>query len=150
MAEVNLTWVQKHQFVATDSTNHSVVISSASDGVGMKPSELLLVSLASCTGYDVVNILQKKRARLIDLRVKVTGEQDSNPPWCFQNIHIHYEVVGIGLDPKAVEQAIMLSEEKYCSVSATLRRGVDITWDYEVIEWDLGEPVGDKPVAAPA
>lgn len=139
MAEVNLTWVQGQQFVGTDSTNHSVVISSPEDGVGIKPSELLLLSLAACTGYDVVNILRKKRAKLTDLRIKVTGEQDSEPPWCFQRIHIHYEATGIDLDPKAVERAIMLSEEKYCSVSATLRKAAKITWDYAVIEMDVGQ-----------
>lgn len=140
MSEVNLTWVQSLQFVGTDSTDHSIVIASPKDGVGVKPSDLLLLSVGSCTGYDVANILQKKRARLIDLRIRVSGEQRDEAPWCFERIHIHYEVIGVGIDPNDVEQAITLSEEKYCSVAATLRPSVEITWDYEVKELDI-EPV---------
>jgi putative redox protein len=135
MSEVHVTWLQDLQFVATDSTNHSVVMSRPGEGsVGMKPSELLLVSLAGCTGFDVVNILLKKRAKLTGARIHATGEQASDPPWPFQKIHIHYELIGYGLSTTAVEQAIRLSEEKYCSVSATLRPTVTLTWDYEVRE----------------
>jgi putative redox protein len=135
MGEVQVTWLQDMQFVGTDSTQHSVVISAPGEkSVGMKPSELLLVSLASCTGVDVVNILQKKRVQLSNLHITVSGEQDPKPPWAFRKIHIHYRLVGKDLSPKAVEQAIHLSEEKYCSVAATLRAGVEMSWDYELTE----------------
>ncbi len=136
MAEINVTWVQSFQFIGTDSTKHSVVLSGSGpeDGIGMKPSQLLLVSLGSCTAYDVVNILRKKRQKLTGLRVRVTSEQESEPPWAYSKIHIHYEVTGHNLNPDAVEQAIHLSEEKYCSVSATLKKGVELTYDYEIID----------------
>ena len=98
----------------------------------MKPSELLLVALAGCTGVDVVNILRKKRLNLSNLCITVTGEQDPKPPSTFRKMHIHYRVTGKDLSAKAVEQAIQLSEEKYCSVAATLRAGVEISWDYEL------------------
>jgi putative redox protein len=133
MGEVQVTWVQDMQFVGTDSTQHSVVMSAPGEkSVGMKPSELLLVSLAGCTGVDVVNILRKKRLHLSNLHITVTGEQDPKPPWTFRKMHIHYRVTGKGLSAKAVEQAIQLSEEKYCSIAATLRAGVEISWDYEI------------------
>jgi putative redox protein len=139
MGQVQVTWVQNMQFVGTDSTKHSVVLSGSDDGTGMKPSELLLVALGGCTGYDVVNILGKKRQKLTGLRIAVSGEQHSEPPWSFHTIHIHYEVMGQGLEPAAVEQAIKLSEEKYCSVSATLAHAATITYDFNIV--DVGESV---------
>lgn len=134
MAQVNVTWVQSKTFLGTDSTNHSVVMSSVDDGVGMKPSELLLVALGGCTAYDVVGILEKKRANLQDVQVSVTGEQAKEAPWSFQRIHIHYFVSGTNLRDQDVARAIELSERKYCSVSATLRPQVEITTDYEIRE----------------
>jgi putative redox protein len=134
MAEAQVTWIQDFQFVGSDSTNHSVILSTpGEDSIGMKPSELLLVSLAGCTSVDVVNILHKKRVKLGGLRVKVSGEQAPLPPWTFEKFHIHYEVTGKDISEKDVERAITLSEEKYCSVSATLRAAAKITQDYEII-----------------
>ncbi|HEX2907102.1 MAG TPA: OsmC family protein, partial [Phototrophicaceae bacterium] len=112
MGQVNVTWVQNKTFVGTDSTKHSVVISSIDDGVGIKPSELLLLALGSCTAYDVVNILEKRRAQVTDVRVTVSGEQQEEPPWPFRQIHVHYAVSGFDLKPEDVEKAIKLSEEK--------------------------------------
>jgi putative redox protein len=134
LGQATVTWLQGEQFVGTDSTNHSTVISSGKAGVGMKPSELLLVSLASCTAYDVVNILTKKRAGLTHLHVTASGEQAEEPPWSFQKIHVHYAVRGRNLKPADVEKAVELSEEKYCSVSATLRKAVELTYDIEILE----------------
>ncbi len=133
MAEASVTWVKDFRFVGTDSTNHSVVLSKPGEGsVGMKPSELLLVALASCTAVDVVNILRKKRLTLFNLRVEVKGEQAPTPPWAFEKIHLHFAVEGPDILEKDVERAIELSEEKYCSISATLKPQVKITWDYQL------------------
>lgn len=134
MSQIKVTWVQDKTFIGTDSTNHSVVISSTKDGVGMKPSDLLLVSLASCTGYDVVDILMKKRANIAGVHITVDGEQAGQAPYVFTKIHIHYAVTGFGIKPNDVEKAIKLSKEKYCSVSQTLEPSVEITYDFEVIE----------------
>ena len=133
---VQVTWVQKRQFVGSDSSKHSVVMSSQDDenGTGMKPSDLLLVGLGGCTGYDVVDILLKKRQQLIGLEVVVTGEQDAEPPWPYRKIHIHYILRGKGLREKAVQDAIALSEEKYCSVAATVRGVAEITQEYTIVE----------------
>ena len=94
MGKATVTWVQRLQFVGTDSTRHSVVISAPDEanGVGMKPSELLLVSLGACTAFDVVNILQKKRKTLHHLHVEVEGEQQDSAPWPFTRIHVHYVI----------------------------------------------------------
>ena len=133
---VHVTWVQKRQFVGSDSSKHSVVMSSQDEenGSGMKPSDLLLVGLGGCTGYDVVDILLKKRQQLTGLEVVVTGEQDADPPWPYRKIHVHYILHGKGLREKAVQDAIALSEEKYCSVAATVRGVAEIANEYTIVE----------------
>lgn len=138
MAHATIKWLEEKRFVGVDSTDHGVVISSPGEGggIGVKPSDLLLMALGSCTGYDVVNILQKKRQKLTGLEVMVTAEQQAEPPWTFTSFHVHYIVMGRGLDEKAVQDAIELSDEKYCSVSATLKLGATVTHDYEIVEDD--------------
>lgn len=134
MAQAVVKWLQNKQFVGIDSSRHSVVLSAQDDhnGVGCKPSDMLLVALASCTAVDVVEILAKKRTPLTNLEIEVKGEQDSDPPWAFRKIHLSYCLQGSGLTPASVEQAIRLSEEKYCSVAATVRGVAEITWDYHL------------------
>ena len=134
--EATVTWVKKRQFVGTDGTNHSVVMSSQDEEnrVGMSPSQLVLVGLGGCTAYDVVSILEKKRQPLTGLEVKVTGEQAQGPPSPYRKIHIEYLVRGEGLSETAVRDAIALSEEKYCSVAATLRGVAEITYDYTIVD----------------
>jgi putative redox protein len=133
MAEAKITWQPGSRiYIGTDSTKHSVVISTTAEGVGMKPSELLLVAIGSCTAVDVVNILEKKRFQLNSLEITVIGEQDSDPPWTFRKIHLHFKIQGAELTDNAVEQAIQLSEEKYCSVSATVRATAEISTSYEI------------------
>lgn len=135
---VRTVWIEKQQYLGVDSSKHSVVMSSQDEenGTGVSPSELLLLSLAACTAYDVVSILTKKRQRLTGLEVTVTGEQDAYPPWTYRKMHVRYEVRGKGLREKAVADAIELSETKYCSVAATLRGTVELTYDYTIIEDD--------------
>jgi putative redox protein len=133
LAAATVRWVTGKQFVGTDSTHHSVVLSPADVGTGMKPSELLLVALGSCTAVDVVEILAKKRAILTSLEIQITGEQDIDPPWTFRSFHIQYLLKGRGLTEKAVAQAIQLSDEKYCSVAATVRATAPITTGFEIL-----------------
>ncbi len=133
---VAVKWLEKQQFVGIDSTKHSVVMSSQDEenGVGMSPAQLLLVALGGCTSYDVVEILGKKRQRLTGLEVTVTGDQEADPPWPYRKIHLHYKVRGNDLKEKAVQDAIDLSQNKYCSVAATCRGVADITYDYEIVQ----------------
>jgi len=137
-------WISGKKFIGTDSTNHSVVLSTPDEGVGMKPSELLLVALASCTAVDVVEILQKKRIELSSLEISATGEQQTDPPWTFRKIHLLYRVSGKGLTEEAAELAVRLSEEKYCSVAATIRATAEITTEIVIVPLDVPELI---PVA---
>ena len=126
-------WIGGKQFVGIDSTRHSVVLSTQDEGVGIKPSELLLIAVASCSAVDVVDILNKKRMPLSYLEISAQGEQDQDPPWTFRKIHLHYCLSGKALTEKAVAQAIDLSEEKYCSVAATVRATAQIMTDFEIL-----------------
>lgn len=134
MGVATLKWIKDRQFVGIDSTNHSVVISTPMDGVGMKPSDLLLLALASCTAVDVVDILKKKRTPVSLLEISAEGAQDEDPPWTFRKIHLHFKVDGLNLTQQAVEQAIKLSEEKYCSVASTVRATAEIITTFEILE----------------
>lgn len=133
MAQALVRRITGKQFLGVDSTNHSVVLSSPAEGVGVKPSEMLLVALASCTAVDVVEILEKKKIDLTFLEIVSTADQDQDPPWTFRKIHLLYRVKGEGLTEKAVQQAIELSETKYCSVAATIRGVAEITTSYEIL-----------------
>jgi putative redox protein len=134
MGTATVKWVDGKQFIGIDSTHHSVVLSTPDEGVGIKPSELLLIAVASCSAVDVVEILEKKRMPLNHLEISATGEQDQDPPWTFRKIHLRYKIGGKKLTEKAVSQAIQLSEEKYCSVAATIRATAQITTEFEIIE----------------
>ncbi len=134
MGQVQVTWVQNEQFVGTDSANHSVVLSSDKDGTGAKPSDMLLVALGACSAVDIVGILTKKRVELTGLQVKINGQQDADPPWVYRKIHLEYIVRGQGISDKAMQQAIELSEQKYCSVAATVRGVAEITSSYKIVE----------------
>jgi putative redox protein len=134
MAQAQLTWVEREQFVGIDESNHSVVLSTQGEGnaVGMKPSDLLLISLAGCTAVDVVRIIAKGRESLKGMKIEVRADQAPEPPWAFRSIHLHYRLTG-SLSPELVERAIELSEKKYCGVSASLRPQVEITTSYEIL-----------------
>ncbi len=133
MGAATVRWIGGKQFVGIDSSKHSVVLSTLAEGVGMKPSELLLVALASCTAVDVVDILAKKRQVLDSLEIEASGEQDAYPPWTYRKIELCYRLRGKALQEKAVSQAIELSEEKYCSVAATLRGVAQIVTRFEIL-----------------
>jgi putative redox protein len=134
-ANTVLRWIPDgKRFVSTDSTGHSIVISTSDENIGMKPSELILSALAGCTSVDVVGILAKKKTPLSYLEVEVSAEQDADPPWTFRKIHMNFKLKGKGLTKKNVQQAIDLSEEKYCSVGATLRGVAEITTHFSILE----------------
>jgi len=110
--------------IDTDSTRHSAP----------SPMELLLLALGSCTGVDVVSILKKKRAEVSDYRVEIRGERRPQHPRRYQRIAVHHIVTGRNLSRQSMAQAIKLSDEKYCSVAATLRPAAEIISSFEIIE----------------
>ncbi len=129
---VLVKWIEAKQFIGTDSGKHSIVISShdETNHTGMRPSDLLLLGLASCSGYDVVNILQKKRLDLQKLEIEVSPTQADEPPNTFTNVHLTYRLKGHDLTEKAVDQSIKLSLDKYCSVASTISGKAEISYDF--------------------
>ncbi len=132
MANAVVKWVEGKTFLGIDSTAHAVVLSSPAEGIGMKPSELMLVALGACSSVDVVGILEKRKITLTHYEVQVSAEQDEDPPWTFRKIHLKYILAGKDLNEKDVQKAIELSEGKYCSVAATLKGKAEITTEYVI------------------
>jgi putative redox protein len=124
--------VGKERFVAQSPSGHLVALDSDRSSNGAPgPMELLLIALGACTATDVVAILAKKRQKLNSLEVVVSGERATEPPTVWVKLEIIYKLRGM-LEEKAVEHAIQLSEEKYCSVAAMLRKTAPITFRYEI------------------
>ncbi|MDG7008699.1 MAG: OsmC family protein [Nitrososphaerota archaeon] len=122
-------------FLGSDAAGHTVVYDSA-DGVqkGIGPMRALLTSLGACTGMDIVAILNKRKQRLVSLKIQLSGERPEHglpKPWT--SIHIKYVLSGVDLDRKYVEEAIKDSTEKFCSVGATLQPTAKITHSYEIV-----------------
>jgi len=125
-------------FVGVDSRGVPLVIGIAGQPepkwMGAKASDLLLLGIATCSGVDVTGILEKQRQAVVDLEIKVTGEQEQSPPWKFTRVQIEYVIRGKNLKEPLVKQAIELSEEKYCSVLATIRPTVEFHTHYRLEE----------------
>jgi putative redox protein len=131
--EVEAVWQGGTTFIGHNPSGGSVQMGSLQDKPGISPMELLLAGIAGCTGMDVANILEKKRQPIESMKIRVRGKLVEQYPRIFDEIEIEYLIWGNGIDPAAVEQAIHLSEEKYCSVSAMLRAVADIRWSYKIM-----------------
>jgi putative redox protein len=113
--EAQLKWTDGIQFIARAGDGPAVVIDGPESGSGASPMQLVLIGIAGCTAVDVILIMQKKRVNVTDFQVNITGQRAEEHPKRFTNIRIEYVLSGKGIKPNAVEQAIQLSETKYCS-----------------------------------
>ena len=129
---------QRMTFTGTADSGFDVALGAdpkvGGDDDGFRPMELRLISLAGCTGMDVISILRKKRQEVTGFRVEVEAERADDHPKVFTDIHVHYVVHGRGVEPKAVERSIELSETRYCPAQAMLVQAVPITHTYEIVE----------------
>lgn len=132
MTEARATWRQNQEFEGTASSGHSIVV-DGDKKVANSPMELVLIGLCACTGYDVVSILGKKREAFMSLEVRVEAERAASPPTVYTEIKLVYRVGG-KVSHKAVEDAVRLSEEKYCSVAAMLNKTAKIGYRIEYVE----------------
>jgi putative redox protein len=133
---VGVKWNGGLRFVGTDSAGHSIVMDaskqSGGEGSGFSPLQLLLVALGGCTGIDVINILGKQRQEVDDLEIFVSGERAEEPPRVYNSIRVEYRIKGKDIKENAVERAIRLSEDKYCSVGAMLRAKAKVTSNHVI------------------
>jgi putative redox protein len=138
MVEAKVTLMKDMHFSGAASSGHSLVLDadeqSGGSNRGFRPMELLLVGFGGCTGMDVISILRKKRQNVTGLEMNVKGEKAESHPHVFTTVQIEYVVKGKGVQKEAVERAIALSLDKYCSVGATLGKTAKITHSYRIIE----------------
>ena len=133
MQTASVKWVDGQRFVATGPSGHAIVMDSDREtNSGPGPMELLLMALGACTATDVVSVLKKKRQKLESLEVVCSGERATEPPTVWTKLEIVYRLRG-ELDDAAVKHAIELSEEKYCSVAAMLKKTAKLNWRYEIV-----------------
>jgi putative redox protein len=127
-------------FIGISPSGHAQVLDTNHERASAAtPVELLLIALGSCTAVDVISIMRKKRERVTDYRVEIRGERRAEHPRKFTRMEVRHIVRGHNISEKALAQAIELSDEKYCSVAATLRSGVEIVSGYEIVEEEAGE-----------
>lgn len=149
--KASLTWTGPGlRLVGTIAGGPAIVVDSPKEGLGThsgpSPMELVLLGLGGCTGMDVFSILTKKRQPVTGYEVRLEGERADSHPKKYTKIQIEYVVYGKGVDAKAVERAIELSETKYCSVHAMLEESVEITTSYRIVE---EQPTPHEPGDAP-
>lgn len=130
--EATIRWAGRMTFVGKAGSNHLVPMDSGPDFGGdssaTKPMELLLLGLGGCTGMDVVSLLNKMRVDFTALEVNITADQAEEHPTVYTRIDIEYVVTGHGIDAEKVKRAVGLSQEKYCSVSAMLKKACPVNY----------------------
>lgn len=133
--KATIHFVGNDLFVGMSPSGHAQVIETDSHRNGAaSPMELLLLALGGCTGVDVISILKKKRQHVTGYRIEVHGERREEFPRAYTRLYVKHIVTGRRVSETAVAQAIALSDQKYCSVAATVRGTAEIVTSYEIIE----------------
>jgi len=137
--QATVKWIDGRLFVGETGSGHAVVMDGPPDhggrNMGARPMEMILLGVGGCSSFDVIDILQKGRHDIIDCTAELTAERVDAIPAVFSKVHLHFKVKGRNLPAAAVERAVKLSAEKYCSASIMLGNGgVEISHDFEVIE----------------
>jgi putative redox protein len=133
MIAASAIWTDNDRFVAQASSGHAIVVDAGEKKTASSPVELVLIGLCACTAYDVVNILRKKREDFTSVEVFAEGERATGQPAVYTNIKLVYKVKG-KVNREAVESAVRLSEQKYCSVAAMLNKTAKISYGIELDE----------------
>ena len=136
-AKVQLTQPLKlqRQFVATSGSSHHMLLDDAAGATGPKPIELIAIGLAGCTAFDVITVLRQKYLQMVTgYEVRVEADQAERPPQVFTQVRIHHIITGYDIDSAAIEAAIRLSEDKYCSVGAMVKQSATLHTTYEIVK----------------
>ncbi len=136
-AKVQLTQPLKmeRQFVATSGSSHHMLLDDATGATGPKPIELIAIGLAGCTAFDVITVLRQKYLQMVTgYEVRVEADQAERPPQVFTQVRIHHVITGYDIDAAAIEAAIRLSEDKYCSVGAMVKQSATLHTTYEIVK----------------
>ncbi|HWU82960.1 MAG TPA: OsmC family protein [Methylophilaceae bacterium] len=139
--KARVKWIENVCFMGESETGHAVVLDGAPDAggrnLGMRPMEMLLISMGACSSFDVVTILKKARQPVTDCVAELEAERATEVPKVFTKIHVRFVVTGKGLNPTQVERAVKLSAEKYCSASIMLGKAAEVTHDFVIVEAPL-------------
>lgn len=130
---IKVSWQGEDAFLGESDNGGKALLGEINGDAGIRPMQMILASLAACSGVDVVGILNKKRANLQRVEIHVNGERADTHPKVYTDIHVEYLIWGEGLREKDVEKAIDLSENKYCSVSAMLKSTATIHSSYRIL-----------------
>lgn len=134
--KVTSKWLDNMCFVGSTEAGHSVVMEGAAAEGGVKrgpsPMEMLLLGVAGCSSIDVVLIAEKQRQNVVDCQATVTAKRADDTPRVFTEIHIHFKVIGHDLKEAAIEKAVQMSAEKYCSASIMLGKAAKISHSFEI------------------
>ena len=136
--KARVKWVEGTLMVGESQSGHAVVMDGPPEfggqNLGLRPMEMLLLGMGGCTQFDVIHILRKSRQEVAFCEVELSAERAESEPKVFTRIHVHFKVGGAGLTEKAVERAVNLSAEKYCSASIMLSATAEVTHDFELVE----------------
>ena len=136
--KTKIKWMQDVSFKGSSESGHEVVLDGPEElggkGLGMRPMEMMLIGMGGCTSFDVVTILKRSRQQITGCIAEIEAIRADEIPKVFTSIHIHFLIKGIDLQEKAVERAIELSANKYCSASIMLGKSVKITHDFVITE----------------
>jgi len=136
--KVDISLGEGRSLMAKGDSNHWVPmdapVAAGGSGAAATPMEMFLMGLAGCTSMDVVSLLRKKRVPFTDYKVETTTEREDTHPKVFKFVNIHFQIFGKGIREKDVARSIELSSEKYCAASAMLKKALEITTSYEIIE----------------
>ena len=138
--KARVKWVEGMSFMGESGSGHLTMMDGAPEAGGRnlapRPMEMVLMGTGACTCFDVVLILKRGRADILDCVVDLSTERAATDPKVFTSIHMHFTVTGRGLKPETVRRAIDLSAEKYCSASIMLGKTATITHDFTIVEAD--------------
>lgn len=136
--KTRVKWVEGITFLGETESGHGVIMDGAPSvggrNLGPRPMEMLLLGAGGCSSIDVIMILKKSRQAVSDCYVDISAERADSDPKVFTKIHMHFVVTGKDIKPEAVEKAIKLSAEKYCSASIMLGATAEMTHDFEIVQ----------------
>lgn len=136
--KAKITWINGRAFLGESGSGHAVVMDGAPEAggrnIGVRPMEMLLLGLGGCTAFDVVMILEKSREKITGVEVELDGARASEDPKVFTDVKLIYTFKGKGLKPAAVERAVKLSAEKYCSASIMFGKTAKIDHEWRIVE----------------
>ena len=137
MSEVSIKWLELKRFVAIDKANHSIVLSGTeTDGkIGIKPVDLLSMSLGSCMALSIIYYFEKNKQHLDDFEVHIKTRMKKEAPWSATDFHLMYTFWGRDLSEDFVVESIRVSEEELCGVTEVLKHATNITYEYKILDF---------------